>query len=120
MPLSDTIERHRQSSARTRTFEQISSWLRQPARIVSHLLRRRSKSALAEVIAAEPSDVDEARAKTLYLMAILLSGTERLGRVQQEQISTSLAPFYAELRASLMTSESEDCAIRTWQQPDCS
>ena len=120
MPLSDTIERHRQSSARTRTFEQISGWLRQPARIVSHLLRPRSKSVLAEVIAAEPSDVDEARAKTLYLMAILLSGTERLGRVQQEQISTSLAPFYAELRASLMTSESEDCAVQTWQQPDCS
>ncbi len=108
MPLSDTIERHRQSSARARTFEQVSGWLRPPAKLVSHLLRRRSITVLAEVIAAEPSDFDEARAKTLYLMAILLSGTERLEKVQQEQIFTSSAPFRAELRASLMTSDSED------------
>jgi hypothetical protein len=110
MPLSDTIERHKQSSARARTLDQISGWLLPPAKLMSHLLRRRSRSTLAEVIAAEPTDFDEAHAKTLYLMAILLSGNERLGKVQQEQIFTSFAPFRAELRASLMTYDSEDRA----------
>lgn len=106
MPLADMIERHRRKSVRTKILDQFSGWLRPPATFLSHLLRRRSQSALAEVIAAGPSDVDEARAKTLYVMAILLSGTERrLGRVQQEQIFTSLAPFREELKAWLMASE---------------
>jgi hypothetical protein len=86
----------------------MSGWLRPPAKLVSHLLRRRSKSALAEVIAAMPSDGDEAAAKTLYLIAILLSGNERFGSDQQEQILASLSPFHADLRASLMVCESED------------
>ncbi len=112
MPLSATIERHRRSSARAKTFEQISGWLRPPAKVVSHLLRRRSQTTLDKVIAAKPSDIDEARAKMLYLMAILLSGTERFGRGQREQVFTSLAPFRAELRASLMASSSEGLAGR--------
>jgi hypothetical protein len=94
-------------------FEQISGWLRPPARVVSHLLRLRSQSALAEVVAAKPSDFEEARTKTLYLMAILLSGTERVSRGQQEQVFASLAPFQTELRASLMVCVSED-----WVRPD--
>ncbi len=102
--LSQAIASHRLALERCVRFQRLSQsgfwpiWLAPRA-----IAQKRKKAALDQLINLMPDDQDEACRKTIYIMAVMLSGEGPLDEAQVRRAKASLRQFRDDVHALLVT-----------------
>ena len=94
---------HRRAHDRRAKLQRLSQSFWWPIRFALRALTlRRERSALDRLIKVDPDTTDEAREKTLYFMALMIVGSDRLDRAQVKSAEASLRRYRNELKDLLV------------------